>query len=203
MASINSEKGIFTPTSTNFSPNSCFNFVESTFMEKHDFFVCDDLGNEWADHIGVSPSTVSFYHSKFKNVGYSASAFQDIVGQGLKNISNLSPRDYQLDSKQNIWSSLYNPHGGTSNISRLRKGSNIQDLLDTYKSTIKNPNFNREIYLVVNFISKEGLHERLENLRDAVAFAERNEVIQILWFLSSFFSVCAEQGIKGYICCKP
>lgn len=203
LASVNSEKGSFTATSTNFSDNSSFNFVESTFSEKYNFFVCDDLNKEWADHIGVSHDTVAFYHSKYKDVGYSASAFQDIVGQGLKNISNLSPRDYQLDSKRNIWSSIYNPHGGTSNISRLRKGSNTDDLLNTYKTTIKNPNFNREIYLVVNFISKEGLRERLENLRDAVAFPERNEVIQILWFLSSFFSVCAEQGVKGYICCKP
>lgn len=203
LASVNSEKGSFTATSTNFSDNSSFNFVESTFSEKYNFFVCDDLNKEWADHIGVSHDTVAFYHSKYKDVGYSASAFQDIIGQGLKNISNLSPRDYQLDSKRNIWSSIYNPHGGTSNISRLRKGSNTDDLLNTYKTTIKNPNFNREIYLVVNFISKEGLRERLENLRDAVAFPERNEVIQILWFLSSFFSVCAEQGVKGYICCKP
>lgn len=203
LESIVSEKGTFTPVSTHFSPNSCFNFVECNFTEKYNFFVCDDLGNEWADHIGVSHDTISFYHSKYKDVGYSASAFQDIVGQGLKNISNLSPRDYQLDSKRNIWSSIYNPHGGKSNIARLRKGSNTDDLLNAYKATIKNPNFNREIYLVVNFISKEGLRERLENLRYAVAFAERNEVIQILWFLSSFFSVCAEQGIKGYICCKP
>lgn len=203
LSTTNSEKGTFTADSTNFSSNSCFNFVESKFMAKHDFFVCDDLGNEWADHIGVSTNTVSFYHSKYKNVGYSASAFQDIVGQGLKNISNLSPRDYQLDSKQNIWSNLYKPPGYTTNISRLRKGSNIQELLETYNTTIKNPNFNREIYLVVNFISKDGLRERLEKLRDAEAFPERNEVIQILWFLSSFLSVCAEQGIKGYICCKP
>jgi hypothetical protein len=203
LSAINSEKGIFTKGSTSFSPNSCFNLVESKFMINHDFFVCDDLGNEWADHIGVSTNTVSFYHSKYKNVGYSASAFQDIVGQGLKNISNLSPRDYQLDSKQNIWSNLYNSPGIITSISRLRKGSNVQDLLTTYKTTIKNPNFNREIYLVVNFISKEGLRERLEKLRDAEAFPERNEVIQILWFLSSFLSVCAEQGIKGYICCKP
>lgn len=203
LSNVNSEKGVFTTGSINFSANSCFNFVESKFIGKHDFFVCDDLNKEWADHIGISTDTISFYHSKYKNVGFSASAFQDIVGQGLKNISNLSPRDYQLDSKQNIWSNFYNPPGTTTNISRLRNGSNINDLLETYKNTIKNPNFNREIYLVVNFISKEGLRDRLEKLRDGEAFSERNEVIQILWFLSSFLSVCAEQGIKGYICCKP
>ncbi|CAM4341934.1 hypothetical protein FLTE109939_06465 [Flavobacterium terrigena] len=203
LSNVNSEKGIFTTASISFSVNSCFNFVESKFIGRHDFFVCDDLNKEWADHIGISTDTISFYHSKYKNVGFSASAFQDIVGQGLKNISNLSPRDYQLDSKQNIWSNFYNPPGTTTNISRLRNGSNIDDLLETYKNTIKNPNFNREIYLVVNFISKEGLRDRLEKLRDGEAFSERNEVIQILWFLSSFLSVCAEQGIKGYICCKP
>lgn len=200
---ITSEKGAFTSTSTHFEPNCCFGFVEYAFTAKFDFFVCDDLGNEWADHIGITTDTISFYHSKYKDVGYSASAFQDIVGQALKNISNLSPRDYQLRSKSNIWSEGYNAPGVATNISRLRRGTNVEDLLEAYGTTIKNPNFNREIYLVVNFISKEGLRERLEKLRNAEAFAERNEVIQILWFLSSFLSICAEQGIKGYICCKP
>ncbi len=200
---IEDEKGAFTPASTHFEPNCCFGFVETAFSGKFDFFVCDDLGNEWADHIGIKSDTISFYHSKCKDVGYSASAFQDIVGQALKNISNLSPREYQLDSKLAVWSRDYNAPGVATNISRLRHGTNVEDLLEAYSTTIKNPNFNREIYLVVNFISKDGLRERLEKLRDAEAFAERNEVIQILWFLSSFLSICAEQGIKGYICCKP
>jgi hypothetical protein len=203
LSRIEDEKGAFTPASTHFEPNCCFGFVETAFSGKFDFFVCDDLGNEWADHIGIKSDTISFYHSKCKDVGYSASAFQDIVGQALKNISNLSPREYQLDSKLAVWSRDYNAPGVATNISRLRHGTNVEDLLEAYSTTIKNPNFNREIYLVVNFISKDGLRERLEKLRDAEAFAERNEVIQILWFLSSFLSICAEQGIKGYICCKP
>lgn len=200
---ITDEKGTFTAASTNFEPNCCFGFVETAFSIKSDFFVCDDLGNEWADHIGITTDTISFYHSKCKDAGYSASAFQDIVGQALKNISNLSPREYQLDSKLAVWSRNYNAPGIATNIARLRHGTSVEDLIEAYNTTIKNPNFNREIYLVVNFISKDGLRERLERLRDAEAFPERNEVIQILWFLSSFLSICAEQGIKGYICCKP
>lgn len=204
LANISSEKGTFLTTSTEFNTLSEFGFVEATFAADFDFFLCDDLGREWADHIGLTSDKVSFFHSKFKDTGYSASSFQDVVGQALKNISNLSPRDYQLDFKTQFWNNTYNASDGTNTqITRLRKGTTVDDFVQRFKETTKNPNLNREIHLVVNFISKDGLRQKLEDLKDGVAFAERNEVIQILWFLSSFLSICGEQGIKGYICCKP
>jgi hypothetical protein len=203
LEAVTSEKGTFLPTSTGFENNSEFGFVESTFLGEFDFFVCDDLGREWSDHIGLTDDKVTFFHSKYKDTGYSASSFQDVVGQALKNISNLSPRDYQLDSKTAFWITNYNASGITTQITRLRKGTAVNDFTQQFKETTKNPNLNREIKLVINFISKSGLQQKLEDLRDGVAFAERNEVIQILWFLSSFLSICGEQGIKGYICCKP
>lgn len=204
LVNVNSEKGAFLTTSTQFDNLSEFGFVEDTFIADFDFFLCDDLGREWADHIGLTDDKISFFHSKYKDTGYSASSFQDVVGQALKNISNLSPRDYQLDSKAHFWGNNYNASDGTNTqIARLRKGTTVNDFTERFKETTKNPNLNREIYLVVNFISKNGLQQKLQDLRDGVAFAERNEVIQILWFLSSFLSICGEQGIKGYICCKP
>ncbi|MDY0088730.1 MAG: hypothetical protein RBR78_00020 [Flavobacteriaceae bacterium] len=203
LETIISEKGTFLTTSTEFEDTSVFGFVENTFKGNFDYFICDDLGKEWADHIGVNTDTITFYHSKYKDTNYSASAFQDIVGQGLKNLSNLSPAGYQIDSKIGFWESNYRNNGIQTDIIRLRRGNSVSDASIQFKNTIKNPNFTREIYLVVNFISKAGLQQKLEDLRDGIAFAERNEVIQILWFLSSFLSVCSEQGVRGYICCKP
>lgn len=204
LINVNSEKGSFLPTATEFTTQSEFRFVEDTFIDDFDFFLCDDLGKEWADHIGITPDKITFLHSKYKETGYSASSFQDVVGQALKNITNLTPRDYQLDSKRVIWGNHYIASDGTSTqITRLRKGDTVNDFINQFSETIKNPNLNREIFLVINFISKTGLQQKLEDLRDGLAFPERNEVIQILWFLSSFLSICGEQGIKGYICCKP
>jgi hypothetical protein len=57
--------------------------------------------------------------------------------------------------------------------------------------------------LVVNFISRSQLKDRLEKLRDGEAFAERKQVIQILWIISSLINSCVENGIGIHIYCKP
>ncbi len=92
---VTSEKGEFTNISTDFDDASTFGFAENYFMADSEYFICDDLGKEWADHIGLKDESISFYHSKFKNSKFSASAFQDIIGQAQKNLGNLSPSDNQ------------------------------------------------------------------------------------------------------------
>lgn len=204
LANVTSEKGNFSVDSTSFATGSVFRFVENTFFHESDYLVCDDLGKEWTDHISISGNQIKFIHSKYKDVNFSASAFQDIVGQALKNLGNLSPQDFQLASKQRFWSGNYNNDGVQTQISRLRKGNSIADFTDRFSSTILEPNHQREIYLVLNFISRAGLEEKLQQLRDAEYFAERNEIIQILWFISSYINGCKEAGIDGvYIYCKP
>src|SRR5690606_21633998 len=55
---ILSEKGAFLTTSTSFENNSLFGFVENNFQNDFDFFICDDLSKEWADHIGISENKI-------------------------------------------------------------------------------------------------------------------------------------------------
>lgn len=87
-----------------------FHVVENEIYQDADYLVCDDLGNEWADHIAIKDDTISFIHSKCKDkAGLSASAFQEIVGQATKNIGNLDPSDKELDNKKNL--GMVN-HGG-------------------------------------------------------------------------------------------
>ena len=111
LENANSEKGAFSAASTNFSPSSVFSIVKDIFLQESEYLVCDDLGKEWADHISISENKIQFIHSKYKDVNYSASAFQDIVGQALKNLGNLMPQDFQLASKQVFWNSNYNNDG--------------------------------------------------------------------------------------------
>ncbi|MCI9843516.1 hypothetical protein [Flavobacterium pectinovorum] len=204
LVTANSEKGTFSATSINFSAGSVFNIVEDIFLEDSEYLLCDDLGKEWADHISISGSKIKFIHSKYKEVNFSASAFQDIVGQALKNLGNLTPQDFQLASKQNFWNSNYNKDGFQTQIARLRKGNSVADFTERFKSTILEPNHQREVCLVLNFISKSALEIKLQQLRDSEFFIERNEVIQILWFISSFINSCKEAGVDSvYIYCKP
>jgi hypothetical protein len=201
---VTSEKGTFLATSTSFENNSIFRFVEDNFQNDFDYFICDDLSKEWADHIGISESKISFFHSKHKSSNASASAFQDIVGQAQKNLGNLTPQDFQLESKRNIWNSNYNSQDGVNTlITRSRNGQNANQIINQFKETINNPYLRKHVVLVIDFISKSDLETYLENLTNGVSFVQRNETIQILWFVSSLISSCQELNTEVTIYCKP
>lgn len=201
---VTSEKGDFTANSTQFSAESQFRFVEDTVTANHHFLICDDLGREWADHIGIDPERVVFYHSKYKTSISSASAFQDIVGQAQKNLGNLNPQAYRIDEKMAFWKSDYvSKEKGATQIARLRHGASVEDAIDTFKNALNSPYFKKEIILVITFISKAELEGWLDDLQNGIAFAERNEVIQILWFISSLISSCQEVNAEVSIYCKP
>lgn len=203
LENVKSEKGSFKTNSTDFDDDSIFGFVESSFKTESKYFICDDLVKEWADHIGLNDEGISFYHSKFKNSRFSASAFQDIIGQAQKNLGNLSPSENQWPIKQKLWSKNYNIDNTQTNISRLRKGDTVPNAITYFKTLKTYPNLKKKVVLVINFISKADLEDRLNKLRDGVDFTERNEVIQILWFVSSLVSSCHEVGAETYILCKP
>ncbi|RAV28047.1 hypothetical protein [Sinomicrobium soli] len=200
---VTSEKGDFFAESTAFTDDSIFGFVENTFMVESEYFICDDLSKEWADHIALNEESITFYHSKYKDSSFSASAFQDIIGQAQKNLGNLSPSDNQWPLKQNHWSKTYRNNHIQTRITRLRKGNGVEEAIEYCKTLKTYPNLKKKVILVINFISKAELEDRLNKLRDAEDFAERNEVIQILWFISSLVSSCYEVGAEIYICCKP
>lgn len=198
LLSINSEKGDILDISDTFNENSLFNFIEKELEDKVDYLVCDDLGKEWADYISIKDNEISFLHAKSKNSNFSASAFQEVVGQALKNLGNLTPTIEQLEQKKTLWQNNY----PNSSIKRMRKGE-MDDFVDGYKMAINHPNIKKTIYLVVNFISKQSLHEKLQKLNSGESFREKNEIIQILWILSSLVSTIKESNADIYIYCKP
>ena len=163
----------------------------------------DDLGNEWADFIKLKGNTLTFIHGKHGDTLFSATSFHDIVGQALKNIGNMIPFDDQLEGKALVWNQTLNINGVSTSINRLRVGDVISNSISTYKKLLLSPNLKREIILVVNFISRTQLKDRLHKLKTGVPFSERNQVIQILWLLSSLISGCMENGIGVHIYCKP
>lgn len=194
-----SEKGNPTNTSKKFPDKSIFQFIEDKFLADSKYFVCDDMGREWADYISIKDDSIAFYHAKWKGSQLSASDLQDIIGQAQKNLGNIIPQDNQLDKKHQLWENNY---AGTQ-IKRLRKGSQIDDAINEYKRIRFMPNLRKQVYIVVNFISKSELKDRLQKLKKGEDFKEKNEVIQILWFVSSLISSCHEVNVETYIICKP
>lgn len=197
-----SEKGDVRTTSTAFSHDSIFGFVENTFLVDSQFFICDDLGREWADHIGLYDDNISFFHSKYKNSRFSASDFQDIVGQAQKNLGNLSPPDNHWEAKRELWNRNYVLNNTSTQIQRIRKGESAEVAIEYFQQLKSFPNLTKKVYLVINFISKSDLVGRLEMLKRNEQFRERNEVIQILWFVSSLISSCNEVSAEIYVICK-
>ncbi|MBT2622423.1 hypothetical protein [Chryseobacterium sp. ISL-6] len=203
LENVTSEKGEFQIDSTNFETNSVFGFVENTFKTSYEYFICDDLSKEWADHIGLNEESIAFYHSKHKNSNFSASDFQDIIGQALKNLGNLSPSDDQWEIKERLWNNLYKNDSVETQISRIRTGQNSNEAISYFKRIKSYPNIKKQVHIVINFISKSALEDRLHKLKNGESFSERNEVIQILWFISSLISSCFEANTEVYIHCKP
>jgi hypothetical protein len=203
LKSVTSEKGRFTDNSTSFNVNSIFGFVENKITYDSNFCFLDDLGNEWADFIKINSKSLTFIHAKFDKSQFSASSFHEVVGQALKNIGNMTPTNEQLEIKADHWINTFNIHGEKTKITRLRNGSTLEDGIKAYKKLLLSPNLMREIIIVVNFISISQLRNRLNLLKKGEQFKEKNQVIQILWLLSSLINSCQENGIRVNIICKP
>jgi hypothetical protein len=204
LGQVNSEKGLkFTARSKKFSSNSIFGFVEKHFGRQTDFLICDDLGNEWADHIGLSKDAIMFIHSKYGKPGLGASQFQDVNGQAQKNLGNMVPADHQWEGKCRSWANYYKINGTVTSIDRIRKGTNAGDAVTYYKRLLNDPNVKKQVYLVINFLSKSDFRKKLIALRQGNQVTNKNQVIQLLWFISSLISSCWETGTEVYVCCAP
>lgn len=198
MNRVTSEKGNPTITDVKFANETIFNVVENTFRdEAATHIVCDDMGYECADHIVLSNNKISFIHSKGKGkASLSASAFQEVVGQALKNIGNMRYMD--VKSKVNNWRGNHFPN---SNINVCRLG-NLDTFEDMYKKILVAPNGIKEVCLAVDFVSKSELQTAFEALRDGRPLQQRNAVSQMIWFLSAFISSCKDADMQCRILCR-
>lgn len=202
------EKGNITTESTSFDNDSVFGFVEEKFMNEFDEFICDDLGKEWADHIGINESEnrIAFYVEKAdKNrmgESISASAFQEVVSQAQKNLGNLTPTENQLDNNTLIWNDLYRLNGNISQIVRMRKGTR-DNAVSHWKSAERHPNIRLETNIVVNFISLNSLRLCFDDILNGRNNRYKNQAIQILWLISSLDSAAKEARAAIHIYCRP
>lgn len=198
-----SEKGTFTINSEDFSENSLFHIVEQKFKSKHDIFICDDLGTEWGDHIGLTPHSVSFYVSKHKKLGFSASAFQEVIGQAQKNLGTFTPIPKLLNDKESTWNRMYRNDGIQTRISRIRTGQSAIDAISMWQMAQRSANFTREMNIIIDFISKATLSDYLKKLQQGEDFPQKKEAVPMLWLISSLVNTCREQNVRIHIYCQP
>lgn len=206
LSRITSEKGNCHQEDTEFSDGCLFKYCENKYASNGSIMVCDDLGTEWADHILISKDSVKLFAAKYKDPCFSASAFQEVVGQALKNLGAFFPLDKMWNRKKIKWAGNYKTgdHPGVqTHISRVRTPScTANDAVTMWQSAMRNPNYKRDLYLVINFISKSQLEACLEAAYEKRPCRERNETISILWLISSLVSACQNMNIGIHITCR-
>lgn len=186
-----------------FPVRSLFRRVENIYSNEGVIVICDDMNDEWADHIVLDVKTgnpsIKFIHSKFiKKESYGASEFHEVVSQALKNIGRLnSPKELYLDKYDKEWSSKYLK----TQISRVRPISTSRNDIELALDKInESPKTNRELILAAPFLRKEKLIEEVEILKKNQS--AKPHTVQLIWLINTFLSACIEYGAKPSILCK-
>lgn len=198
MVGLASEKGAFTADQVSFGPDCVFSAVER--IHAHDeFLFCDDLGDEWADHISFNKidGVVHFIHSKHGVVSASASALQVVVGQAIKNLGNMHFSVEQMLSKYE--KSLRNKVMKGTNIQRVRRRTGQFPAF--IRHLISNYGFERVCVLACSFISRGQISRELRKIKNGVPVS--GNVVQFYWIVSSFAHACRDVGVIPRIYCLP
>lgn len=188
---------------TRFPEESLFRAVEDNYCSGHDIVICDDMNDEWADHIAIDSSSVtpsiSFIHSKFtKKDTYGASAFHEVVAQALKNIGRTqADKGLYKNKYHNEWCKNYEGTG----IRRVTGAQNWAELEQAIDIIDNNPNSVKKIVLATPFLKKERLQRELNKLVQGQKC--KPHYVQLIWLINTFISSCKDFGVQAHILCKP
>ena len=187
---------------TRFPDKSLFRKVEDNYCNVNNIIICDDMNDEWADHIEINatavPPSISFIHSKFIDKDtQGASAFHEVVSQALKNIGRTQADTSLFKSKYDTkWSSNYEETA----IKRINN-YNWADIEAALNVINKNPNSIKKVVLATPFIKKSKLESELTKLSQGQKC--KPHYIQLIWLINTFISSCKDFGVQAHILCKP
>lgn len=203
LAVAKSEKGDLVEDQAGFDSDSVFGIVVTDLSKDDALLVCDDLGDEWADFIGLgmdsNPRTINFYHAKHGGLSLSASAFHVSVSQAMKNLGRMALAPESMGKKYETWSSRYANFGVKAAMPRIIRGDSeeLQAGVETVRSA---PDTLRRAYIVTSSLSKKVVRETLDSAKEGVA--PPPHFVHLYWLLLSFFSACSEVGAFGYVICQ-
>lgn len=201
-----SEKGTFRANQKKFSSTSVFGQVENTIALGDDVLICDDLGDEWADFIGLNtkgtPPMVTFYHAKHGELSLGASAFHISVSQAEKNLGRLTLPQAAMAAKFDGWEAKpYENAKKVTSIARLMRGGPRGNIEQHIARLRNSPEVVRRVSIVTSSLSRKAVEDEFTAIKDGTRPAAH--FVQLYWLLTSFFSACAEVGAVGYVICQP
>jgi hypothetical protein len=181
-----------------FTPPSLFGFVVAAASERDDFLVCDDIGTEWADFIGVSTPQheITFYHCKGGHTDVGASHLHEVVAQAAKNLGYLTATQAELEARAGKWSGKWN----NTSVPRLQRGATANDFIAAFTKSVAAPQASRRVTLVTSSLSKAAVAAALEDVANGVSWPE---ALHVLWLLLGFVDQCRTVGAIPEIICRP
>lgn len=201
MSTVKSEKGSFTVESKKFTADSMFDVVEK-LHEQDDFIFCDDLGDEWADHITFNKenSNISFIHSKHGDPSTSASNLHDVVGQGIKNLGNMYFDSNAMLSKldKTFKKNYKSGKSVQTKIPRIRQG-NTDEFKVYLAKLLKDYKLNRSCVLCCSFLSISEIKKEFNKIKEGTPV--RGNIVQLLWIISSFAHAVKDMNVRPVIYC--
>jgi hypothetical protein len=191
-----SEKGDgYLPAATKFAGDSIFGILETSLAANDRHLWCCDLGDEWADYIGVGVKSVTFYHCKHGVRTRGASAFQIVTAQALKNLARIKFRREEVQAK--ISAARQRQHWGQTKIPLLsRGGGGWPALEEDLLAAVAEPTTQWRVALVVTALSLDDYRAEAARLDPTPHF------IQLVWLLSAFVSACRERDAQPVIYCR-
>lgn len=198
-----SEKGQFAAGQAAFDANSVFGVVVNSIRENGEILICDDLGDEWADFLGVNtmvrPNAFSFYHAKHGPAGLGASALHELVSQAIKNLGRMNPTAEEIEHKLPGWEQAYRNNNVVTAIQRVI-GGDPATVSDTINQAISTPDTIRRVYIVTSLLSRNQLLEIFAAIQGGQS--PTPHFVQLYWLLMSFIGACNEIGAYAYIICR-
>lgn len=163
-------------------------------LSSFDIVVCDDWGRaESGDFLCACTATgrVVWIHAKYKGTGKSASAFQDVTSQAIKNLHILQPFSSRRPLNQHRWN---DPWKGASigQTNRIRKGVGDGDACwGEIRSLIQKPDTQREVWIVLGKTIKQAW------LRGEFLKADPDpEAVQLFYLLQSTWTAVSSIGAR-------
>ncbi len=172
-----------------------------------DYLVCDDMGTEIADFIALDTKNnkIIYIHCKYDEKQLSASTFQEVCGQAMKNIRYIintsQDNNIYLENRKTKWAikwPLYGSNATGGNISRCIKGGTAEEIFNQYINMISlQPQTEYEVWLVHSGLSYEALK------KDLCCNQQSEETPQLIWLLQSTQDYISDAGAKLKILCAP
>lgn len=213
LGAVTSEKGVPSGAHKTWQQGSLFRLIDDVLTQKHvnsvfgrpfPALVCDDLGTEGGDFIGVDDDPQNaravFVVAKHKpgKPGVSAADFYDVCGQGVKNLAFLKSDGEDLPGSDAKFDQLWKLSAGkgkskkTDQIPRRRAGPGSAAFRKLLSRVKRSPGADREIWLVCagGMLSKAALE------REFKLSPPKAHVLQFYHLVISTYSACQSVGVN-------